>query len=266
MATGGDEPRAQATERQVASFLMTLQAGGVLEGPRPPLLLAGMAAGGDRLSRIRAQLQLTMESDAVVYARRTEELAYLSNVLIAGCSFASRRFRAVEAADAVLATCNLGLENWPRPGSTSPDLPPSFLLGQDLVAVFRTGWSVLYEDVGLYVPERLVEILSELRCDDDLVQDQLGDLSRVLKAQVKAGTPWRARDELDVLAILDQPSWATLLGLVDECPVVPKVAPRPADGRPPLRVASEFEFISENRQITWVRDFLRSLPRTLVET
>jgi hypothetical protein len=226
-----------------------------------------MAAGGDRLSRIRAQLQFTMESDAAVYARRTEELAYLSNVLIAGCSFASRRFRAVEAADAVLAICNLGLENWTgfraKHGAT---LPATFLLGQDLVAVFRTGWSVLYEHVGLYVPERLVEILSELRCDDDEVQDQLGELSRALKAHVKAGTPWRARDDLDVLAILDQPSWATLLGLVDECPVVPKVAPRPADGRPPLRVASEFEFISENRQIAWVRDFVGSLPRRLVET
>jgi hypothetical protein len=256
----------RATERQVNALLEQMPQGGGIKSPRPTLLPAGTTTGGNRLSRIRAQLQYTMESDAAVYARRTEELAYLANVLIAGCSFASRRFRAVEAADAVLATCNLGLESWPRPAATSADLPPAFLLGQDLVAVFRRGWSLLHEEVGLYVAERLVDILSDLRCDDDEVQDQLGELHRALKAQVKAGTPWRARDELDVIAILDQPSWATLLGLVDECPVVPKAAETPAGGRPPLRVSSEFEFISENRQIAWVRDFVRSLPRRLVET
>jgi hypothetical protein len=128
------------------------------------------------------------------------------------------------------------------------------------------GWSVLYEEVCLYVGKRLVETLSDLRCDDSEVQDQLRELCLALKAQLKVGMPWRVRDELDVIAILDQPSWATLLGLVDECPVLPKAGPTPEDGRPPLRVASEFEFISENRQIAWVRDFVEALPERLVES
>ena len=258
MASRGPEPLARASEPEVAAFLATLQDGGVLPRQQPPLLPEGAAGGADRLSLIRAELQVTMERDGAAYSRRTEELAYLANVLIAGCSFASRRFRAVEAADAVLATCNLGLQNWPA------DRPAAFLMDQDLVTVFRRGWSVLYEEVGLCVARRLVKILSELRCDDDELEDQLGDLRRALTAQVKAGTPWRARDELDVIAILDPPSWQTLLGLVDECPVVPKVETT-AGGRPPLRVSSEFEFISENRQIDWVRDFLRALPERLLE-
>jgi len=65
-------------------------------------------------------------------------------------------------------------------------------------------------------------------------------------------------------AILDQASWATLLGLFDECPVVPKVAGAPADEPPPLRVTSEFEFISENSQVAWVRGFVESLPERLL--
>jgi hypothetical protein len=81
---------------------------------------------------------------------------------------------------------------------------------------------------------------------------------------VEAGTPWRERDNLDVIAVLDQPSWAILLGLVDECPVVPKQAQTPPHKRP-LRVAADFEFISENRQITWVREFVESLPAKLAE-
>jgi Family of unknown function (DUF6178) len=263
MASRGDEPLARAPEPEVAAFLATLQDGGVLPRPQPPLLPKGAATAEDRLSLIRAELQVTMERDGAVYSRRTEELAYLANVLIAGCSFASRRFQAVEAADAVLATCNLGLQNWPV--AAGAGLPAAFLMDHDLVAVFRRGWSVLYEEVGVYVASRLMEILSELRCDDHEVQHQLRDLHRALKAQVKAGTPWRARDELDVIAILDQPSWQTLLGLVDECPVVPKVAEATREGRPPLRVSSEFEFISENRQIAWVRDFLTALPERLLE-
>ena len=255
-----------AIERQVTDFLSTLRDAGVIKSPRPPLLLKGTADGGTRLSRIRSQLRFVQEHDGAAFARRTEELAYLANVLVAGCSFESRRLRAVEAADAVLAVCNLGLENWRRPGAAAaePSLPPEFLLRQDLVTVFRRGWSVLHERVCLYVAGRLVEVLSDLECDDGEVQDQLRDLSHRMKAQVDAGTPWRERDNLDVIAVLDQPSWATLLGLVDECPVVPKRVIAPA-GRRPLRLTSECEFISENTQLAWVREFVESLPARLAE-
>jgi hypothetical protein len=258
--------RARGTDRNVTSFLATLREGGVLPRPRPRLLPKGLAAGENSLSRIREQLEYAMEHDAATYSRRTEELAYLANVLIAGCSIASRRFRAAEAADAVLATCNLGLENWPPPaGRANPSLPPAFLLRQDLVAVFRTGWSVLYERVCIDVAERLVQILAEVRSDDDDLQDQLRELRRGLRRQIDAGTPWLERDNLDVIAILDQPSWAVLLGLLAECPVVPKVVEKSGEGRRPLRVVSEYAFISENHQIAWLLDFLESLPRRLLE-
>jgi hypothetical protein len=265
-ARGIEDLRSSPTERRVADFLSTLRETGVIKRPRPPLLLEGKTDGRDRLSRIRSHLGFVQEHDGAAYARRTEELAYLANVLMAGCSFASRRFRAVEAADAALAACNLGLENWQGfgAGATRPGLPPGFLVREDLVTVFRTGWSVLHEKVCLYVATRLVEILSGLTCDDDELQDQITDLSRRMKTQVEAGTPWRERDNLDVIAVLDQPSWAILLGLVDECPVVPKQAETPPHKRP-LRVAAEFEFISENRQITWVREFVESLPAKLAE-
>ena len=47
-------------------------------------------------------------------------------------------------------------------------------------------------------------------------------------------------------------------GLVDECPVVPRsLAEEPGAS---LRVTTEFEFISENAQIEWARDFVDSLP------
>lgn len=136
---------------------------------------------------------------------------------------------------------------------------------RDVVTVFRTGWRILYEDVCLFVAERLVDVLSELRCDDGDVQEQIRDLSRRMKRQVSAGTPWRERDNLDVIAFLDQPTLAILLNLVDECPVVPKNADASARGQTALRVTSEFEFVSENRQIAWVQGLVEPLPARLLE-
>ena len=78
-----------------------------------------------------------------------------------------------------------------------------------------------------------------------------------------AGTPWQARDHLDAIAILDPPSWAALLRLLDECPVVPTDLEPKTSGRA-LRVSTDFSFISENRQIVLVRRFLEELPDRLV--
>ena len=51
--------------------------------------------------------------DPGAHSRRMEELGYLANALMAGCSIQSRPFTAPEAWDAAIAVCNLGLENWP---------------------------------------------------------------------------------------------------------------------------------------------------------
>lgn len=75
------------------------------------------------------------------------------------------------------------------------------------------------------------------------------NLRRRLEVQLEAATPWCERDNLDVVAVLDLPTWATLVGLLDECPVIPT-----------LEKPAEFTFISENRQVTWILAFAYSLP------
>ena len=237
-------------------FLAMLEEEGVLAASQRPLLPAGEKDAPDRLARIRGQLLYAREHHSAAYARRSDELGYLANVLVAGCSFQSRHFRPVEAADAALAVCNLGLESWPH--SAGRALPPAFLVEQELVTVFRVGWNVLYERVCLDLGRRLVRALADLRVDDLELQHDLTQLRIRMAAQLEAGTPWRERERLDVLAILDPPAWATLVGLLDECPVVPKPSPK-SSSRPPLRVTTEFEFISENAQIEWARDFVDSL-------
>src|SRR5207244_7122769 len=152
-----------------------------------------------------------------------------------GCSVQSRPFTAQEASDAVVGICNLGLEHWParwpdaetRDAASTADLgatlPDAFLVGHDLVIAFEVGWTVLHEDVSMFVAEHLSVTLRDLRCADAKTQGGLDALRRELVRQRDARTPWHARDALDVLAILDLPTWASLLGLLDECPVLPAV-------------------------------------------
>lgn len=75
----------------------------------PPRLTAGADAASDELPILRAMRELA-ERDPKAFAARTEEIAYLANVLEAGCPFRGRKLRPVEAIRAAIATCNLGLE------------------------------------------------------------------------------------------------------------------------------------------------------------
>jgi hypothetical protein len=59
------------------------------------------------------------------------------------------------------------------------------------------------------------------------------------------------------------PAWATLLGLIDECPVMHAgIAASPGSGTLAVS-ASAFELISENSQIASIRAFMQSLPEIL---
>ena len=224
-----------------------------------------------RLTRIRPLMAYVLEMDDAAHLTRSRELAFLANTLMAGCSVQSRPFTAQEASDAAVGICNLGLEHWPArwpdaesrdaastadPGATLPD---AFLVGHDLVMAFEVGWAVLYEDVSMFVAEHLIVTLRDLRCVDVTIQDGLDDLRRELARQRDAGTPWRARDALDVLAMLDMPAWVSLLGLLDECPVLPAALTATLEGHVGAVSATAFEFISTTGQIGEVRAFMGKL-------
>ncbi len=62
-----------------------------------------------------------------------------------------------------------------------------------------------------------------------------------------------------MIAILDMPAWATLLGLIDECPVIHAAMGVSQGSRTREISATAFEFISGNSQIASVHEFMRSL-------
>jgi hypothetical protein len=267
-------PAANDSIDSIAAVVEILRDAGVVT-PQPLALLDGPQEQTPRLHYIRAQLQFVRDRDEAAYSMRSRELAYLANTILAGCSIRARAFTVQEASDAAVAVCNLGLENWPRQWMTAERrggvaviepgtaLPDDFLAGHDLVSVFQVGWTVLHHHVCMYSAERLVRVLTRLRCHDLETQAGLDELRVGLARQWRAGTPWRAREALDVLAILDLPASAALLGLIDECPVIHASLGASRGSRVYAVSAADFEFIAENTQIASVREYMQSLPQIL---
>ncbi|MBY0495051.1 MAG: hypothetical protein K2Y23_12640 [Cyanobacteria bacterium] len=188
---------------------------------------------------------------------RGRELAFLANALLAGCSVQSRAFTPLEASEAAAAICGLGLEY--RLGSRD-----FLLMDHDLVAAFESGWSVLHRDVNLFVANELISIVSSLHCDDRDVRMGLVALKRALVKHRDAGAPWLARDAAEVLAMVDMTAWISVIGLLDECPIVPAALNAVLDGRTTTVSPTEFTFISTSAQIGNVRRFMRTLPGVLL--
>ena len=251
-------PGQASVEAEAAAMVDLLVDAGVL--PRPPrALLEAGDAGSSRLSHIRGLLAGVAARDPESFSTRNGELAFLANAIVAGGSVQGRAFTPEEASEAALSTCNLGLENWPA----SWPAPDEYVAEHGLIGVFQFGWSVLHQDVSLYAAEQLVAVLAKLRVGDRETQAALTGLRREMAKQVKAGTPWRARRYLEVIAILDMPAWAALLALCDECPVLAAAAAASLGSGVRQVSATAFEFISENRQIASVRAFMTALPETL---
>jgi len=237
-------------------------------------LLEGPRSTSSRFASIQPLMD-DIRDDDTAFVIRSRELAFLANTLVAGCSVQGRPLTPQEASEAAVGICNLGLEHWPArwPHATPltaapiPDrdrkLPHAFLVDHDLISAFEVGWTVLHQDVCMFAAEGLIATLGDLRSVDKEIQRGLSGLRRELVKQRRAGTPWRARGSLDAIALLDVPAWASLLGVLDECPVVPAALTAIVEGRTGAISATDFEFISTAAQIEQVRVFMGRLPDVL---
>jgi hypothetical protein len=206
-----------------------------------------LESGNPEVSRL-ALIQEYVES----HAGSAEELAFLANTLVAGCSLQARAFAPQEASDAAAAICNLGLENW-----------PSRWADRNLLTAFQVGWTVLQRNVCVFTAERLIAVLADLQCADRDIQLRLNGLRKELKQHLRDRAPWRAREALDVIVMLDAVSWAALSALIDECPVL-HAAISASQRRCRAIDPADFVFIARNSEIAAIHEFLKSLPSRLV--
>ena len=239
------------------------EAGVMPERPRALLGAADPDPRSARLPLLRRLMEYLLHHDQGAYLTRSQELAFLANTLQAGASVQRRSFTPQEASDAAASICNLGLECWPAASPGAAVHADTFLADHDLVAAFEAGWLALYQDVSLFVADQLMAALAGLQCADVDISRGLHALRRQLATQRAAGTPWLARDAADVLARVDAIAWISVVGLLDECPIVPETMTAVLQRRKTPVSPTAFEFISTRAQLGDVRVFMRTLPDLL---
>jgi hypothetical protein len=174
------------------------------------------------LTRVMTELR---RDNPELYGERSVELAFLVNVLMSGCSYRGRHFRAAEALDAVLATVNLGSRILVRTGDPKAkrcgvEDVSRVLSRESMVKLFRAGWNVLYRDVALHSGEQF-RVMLEGRLaggGDSSVRSALKGLVR----QLDAGKPWLAIGQLeDWCHEVADGNVLEALSLLEECPRLP---------------------------------------------
>jgi hypothetical protein len=216
----------QMGDRDIEQFMGFLKKKGVVKEEEASLLLdSSQRQQGLKQDWIRMGLLSLHHENSALYFDKISELNYLANVLVSGCSYKGRKFRSVEAAEAVLATCNLGLE-WISSQSQCAVSPSErelaqMIQGTSTLKLFQIGWNILYQDITVLVGRSLLERFAAISVSDSWLQDQLKLFREKLKKTVAQGKPWLCRKDLELFsAIFGSEEWVILEGLIDECPTL----------------------------------------------
>jgi hypothetical protein len=183
--------------------------------------------------------------DTQLHTERLRELGYLTNTLLAGAGARGERLRPVDAAQATLATCSLGLEHaQSRTGAAHP----IDRLGCDVL--FRIGWRLLTDEVSRPAAAAIERVALRAARASHAPGERtaLEKLAAMAGAARNDGRPTWLGTRLDLLAdALGHESLARLASLSDELPALLS-----ADGVTSERIASA-------AQVRQARDFLDAL-------
>lgn len=218
------------------------------------IVAAYFRAAAESAGSPRGLMVSSGDAEEAAYLSRARELAFLANTLVAGCSIQARPFTVAEASDAAAATCKLGLERiFPQRASS---------VERSLISAFEAGWSMLHHEVSLFTADRLIEILGVVEVDREH-RLRIAAFRRALVHHREAGRLWKSRAAAEVVLMLDPTVWISIIGLLDECPVIPATLDAILHGRTDAVSQTEFTFISTASQIDDVRRFVRRLPELL---
>ena len=240
-------------------FAALLEEAEILDPPRYVKQIE-MGAADDEQIAISKSMQLLRAKSPNSYDERLSEISYLANVLISGCSFQDRQFRPVEAAEAALATCQLGIESVLRRRLDTPDESlledvAALLVGKDAVRLFGAGWRILHEKVAMPAAKTLSALIGQVKDGnrEKLQIYELAALMDLLDEKIKAGQPWLfVADSDDPLRYLDNDLLLPLMGLLHEYPTLHGVmAVKEGKTGPSL--------ISNQGQVKWIETWLSGL-------
>jgi hypothetical protein len=225
-------PRAPAKPCPVRAsdgLSQVLREAAVIVEASPPLIPAGAQVGSEAEPLVVRAMRRLGETEPDLFGTRSEELAYLANVLVAGCTFRQRRLRPIEALRVVMAVCSLGvwqsLEGGRGRGARADDVKRACEVLRRFPAdgLFRRAWFVLQQDVIVPAADLAVHWVAQAGAratKED--RAAFGRAEASLRAACAAGAPWKALPVLDVLVgVREHQALETLRCLIDECPTLP---------------------------------------------
>jgi hypothetical protein len=229
---------------------------------RPVFFLEGKNGAASAGSAIfKAALAALHESDPKLHAQRMEEIAYLCNVLVAGCEVDGRSFRPFEAIVAVAATCNLGLELLTEQARGKGEIAKravSVLARDGADKTFRIGWRTLHREIGLATCDALARAFTSRarKATDTELRRTFERGAKFVQEKRAQEKPTLARNRLVDLPV-DEETRAALEGLLGECPVL--VGPLTKEKANRYQLDRERQFVADKTDLDRVRAFLEGL-------
>ena len=254
--TTAPDPVRNADRQRVLGLLQEAE---IIKSPGTQRQLPSGESHPEPMPLARAMRALR-EDGAAAYDQRLVEITYLANVLMAGCPLHGRRFRPVEAAEAVMATCQLGAEHLTGLCLITVDDKElvnltTLLVDTDMVHLFNCGWRILLERIGIPAARCLAELMR--RVDDNLHckrrRYELAVKRLSLNKKLRAKRPWLFVPEIDdLLGEMDNDVLAQLSDLISEYPLLPPVLQRPEDN-------ARLPVIRTGEQVAMIERFLAEM-------
>lgn len=171
-----------ARDDSFARVQTALEEAGVVTPARaaPQLGEGGGASPASKPSLLERVLASASAGDPRVHAERLEQLAYLANVLLAGCAYRGRSLRAVEAARLAMAVCEVGLARLApaTAGKRNADARARTEWARaGAVKVFRVGWHELHAELAAE-PDRTWDQILDRLLGSESVEGSTSSMSR----------------------------------------------------------------------------------------
>ena len=254
------QARAASDAAEAATLVEILRDAQVLPPSGPTFLLEGRTSFAQEDGVFAQAMRELYAQSADLHDQRMHELAYLTNVLAAGCAIEGRSMRPLEAAHAAVATCSLGIERLLQDEPVRAT-PVAVLQHEGVDKLFRIGWRLLAQEVVLPAAralENLVACEAGQKADGDRIR-RLEQANRALHAAIAAGKPWTVLGRLAALqGDIDATTLPTLLALMDECPALRGMLATRA-GAKQAAAKQEIQFIATVQQLRSVQAFLAKL-------
>ncbi len=183
--------------------------------PEPPqLFLTGPSDTTPSSDTLKGLLNGLASTNQPKYDKSLTEVAYLSNVLMAGYALDSKRFGEADALEVVLATCNLGLDYLDE-DNVDHDA--------GMVRLFRIGWNLL-QSISGQAARQLVSLIESTQVDGHPRAWILGEVAMNVcapefLADVEAASYAEAQQTLQLLSlVLEENEFFAIEGLINDVP------------------------------------------------